>query len=144
MMSNFDLTSPILLFSYNYFVFLVMMPLFFVIFASKSAMGGSDYKQSTPSNSGKRHQGLKTSTYRRWKNQLQQRLTKWESIGLLPNSSWLVMQYQIVWRVTLSLYGFSRCQDARIQGYSFSAVQTTLVLSAECLLSILPPSLPLN
>ena len=27
-MSNFDLTSPILLFSYNYFVFLVMLPLF--------------------------------------------------------------------------------------------------------------------
>lgn len=64
-------------------------------------MGGSDYKQSTPSNSGKRHQGLKNSTYRRWTNQLQRRLTKWESIGLLPNSSWLVMQYQIVWRVTL-------------------------------------------
>ena len=100
-MSNFDLTSLILLFSYNYFVFLGLLPLFFIIFANKSAMGGSDYKQSTPSNSGKRHQGLKTSTYRRWKNQLQRRLTKWESIGLLPNSSWLVMQYQIVWRVTL-------------------------------------------
>ena len=100
-MSNFDLTSPILLFSYNYFVLLGLLPLFFIIFASKSAMGGSDYKQSTPSNSGKRHQGLKNSTYRRWKNQLQRRLTKWESIGLLPNSSWLVMQYQIVWRVTL-------------------------------------------
>lgn len=100
-MSNFDLTSLILLFSYNYFVFLELLPLFFVIFASKSAMGGSDYKQSTPSNSGKRHQGLRTRTYRRGKNQLHRRLTMWESIGLLPNSSWLVMQYQIVWRVTL-------------------------------------------
>lgn len=64
-------------------------------------MGGSDYKQSTPSNLGKRHQGLRTRTYRRGKNQLHRRLTMWESIGLLPNSSWLVMQYQIVWRVTL-------------------------------------------
>ena len=43
-MSNFDLTSPILLFSYNYFVLLGLLPLFFIIFASKSAMGGSDYK----------------------------------------------------------------------------------------------------
>lgn len=78
-------------------------------------MGGSDYKQSTPSNSGKRHQGLRTRTYRRGEEPTASTVNL---VGKYWAFAKLLLARHAISNCVASnfIYGFSRCQDARIQG----------------------------